>query len=457
MRLMSKTELAAHFGCTRTDKQKGTVINSYKFRKFFMTDKVIKDTMDLDMTDPSQRKTYNSIRLIPLDKLRRIKAQFPSYFAALFLLLLVSSCDTTVEDQAFYIFPTETPEDPMSTITDGKVHLGRGFFEGDIGKAISLTGMVNCSNCHTDDTAGGSPDLNFPGGIGEGASLVETEQGLRYVLWDDYHGITDSMTWPNSRSYSHLAFQEDGGLSRRFGNYLTYDEYIAHFQPDTTELPPRFIRDTLINCHDGIGQAMAALFGHNQISIRRIEQRPDIIDTINLYLETSHTIQTPLYQIAWSIACSLDAFQRTKGYRNNTRSQQLLRGDTQWSSEEWIGFMTMKTYCTSAVINGHDYSCHHKPDWSGDMAPSVFPNLPGVPDAINDVSTKDIIDITQVYRKVPGLYYTDTKLWGPHGTYEDDYLFLLDHIGGMLMKGDTKMEDLDTDEIRAVQAYIECL
>ena len=373
------------------------------------------------------------------------------------IILAISSCEMSITDSD-YVFPVEVPEDPFNPITEGKVELGRRLWEDTLGMEISLSGKINCVVCHTDDTFGGSPDPNFPGGFAEGATLTQTSEGMRYVQWDGYHGKADSMTWVNSRSYANLAFQKAGGLSMRFGNYLNYDEYLSHFKPDLEEVPESFIRDTLIKCEDGAHQAINAFFGHNQISMIRIKQRPGIIDTVNALLGTAYTIETPLYQIAWAMACSLDAFQRVKGYRNNTRAQKILRGEEMATIAEYSGFQLTKTYCTSAEINGIDYSCHHKIDWSGSTpAPSVFPNLPNVPDAANDVTGRGILDSTLVYRKVPTIFYLDGKLYGPHGQYTDVDTFHLDHIAGYLSMGVSKMSNLGPQEISDIIAWHKCL
>lgn len=464
MELMNKTELAQKMGCSRINKERGLEINHYKFRKYIMTDETIKEVFDLDMSDTKDRKTYNKISTIEPKYLRKIKKLFPEFFAAIFCLFFISSCDiTATEDMKADIFPTEVPADPYNPITDGKHHLGQLLFSEDMGKAVSLSGKINCASCHTEATGGGSPDMRFPGGVGEGATLVTTPEGMRYKLWEDYHGIKDSMVWVNSVSYANLAFQKKGGLSTRFGQGLSYDEFIAHFKPKHItieqfhkQIPESFVRDTLLQCEVGAMQAFMAYMGHNQFSVKRIEQRLDILDSINLYMATDFTpmdLLTRPYQISWAMACAVDVHQRNKGYRNNTRSQQLLRGDEDWTMDEYNGYKLMKSYCTSAEINGIDYSCHHKIDWSGEIAPSGYKNLPGVPDAVNDLTDR-IPDTSLVYRKVRTIYYEEDRLWDPHGRTRTIDDFLYEHTRQYYNLGITRMKELGPAERKAIIAYI---
>jgi len=405
------------------------------------------------------------------------------------LVATIFSCTLSEEDLSHYHYPERIPSDPFNEITITKKQIGDSLWSGSMGKAISLSGMITCANCHTDDTNGGSPDPGFPGGIGEGASLVDhsltsalsgtTVTRQRYRLWDDYHGKVDSMTWVNSRSFSNLAFQKIGGVSGRFGQGLTAEEAIAHFGIDTTVVPFSFVRDTLVMCEVGVMQAWVALNGHNQFSSTRLHQHPTLMSEINDKLGTAITKQTPAYQVSWILACCLDVSQRVRGYRNDTRWQRIVRGEEEIRTDEYRGFKTMRSDCAG---------CHSGPDWSGGLGLSSFPDMgqslvdPAVdtaPDNYLDIagtSTEDIMAAMRelfpslqvmtadtMIRKIPSPVVAGNALYGPAGSYTDLEEYLMDHIAGLndnynipfpvLLRSDT----LDPQMISDITAYLKCI
>lgn len=80
MALLRKIDLADKMNCTRMRNGSGLEINHYKFRKYIMTDPVIKEVFGLDMSIPAERKKYNRISTIEMKYLRKIKKLFPEFF-----------------------------------------------------------------------------------------------------------------------------------------------------------------------------------------------------------------------------------------------------------------------------------------------------------------------------------------------------------------------------------------
>lgn len=337
------------------------------------------------------------------------------------------SCNWDITDSdSYHLFPTELsdiPADPNNPITIDKFILGDTLFHT---KALSLTGKIGCVNCHLGDH-GGSLDINFPGGIGEGATPIDGE----YVLWDDYHGKTDSMTWVQSRSLANSAFRIRSGLSGRFGGTMDpvlRQDIINHF--DLHEIPTEWL-DKIFSCHATIFQAFVAYYGHNQFHTDRLFDRPDLVLLIEQTYDVKIDKSMPEHELVWYLACAVDVFQRVKGLRNQSKFQQALRGEADLSSDEMLGYKIMtSSTCAKAEINGQDYSCHGGKDFGGDIAPSVFPNLDGVPDAVNDITGRLIADSTLTFRTVPTIF-GDKPMYGPHGTYTSLKDFLIDHTMDM--------------------------
>jgi len=332
------------------------------------------------------------------------------------LLIFATSCTIEQQDLSEYRFPTELseiPTDPNNPITQIKVDVGDTLFNS---AALSLTGMVSCSSCHFGEH-GESPDPKFPGGIGEGADLKLTDEGMRYVMWEGYEANVDSMTWVKSRSFVNSCFQEISGLSGRFGgtdNPQLRKDKIAHFGIKLSE--PMI--NKLMGCHATLFQAVVALDGHNQFSVKRIIKNEYFKNQLYLATGLKITGDTPEEEIVFAIACCLDAFQRVEGIRNQSRFQQAARGEISLTTAETAGFILFKSNCATAKVNGIEYGCHTAKDLSGGIVPSFFEDREGVPDCANNITGDPswIKDTTQIYRKASTIA-PGSVAYGPHAEY----------------------------------------
>lgn len=344
------------------------------------------------------------------------------FIILLSILLILSSCDivnTGIDNTTYYVYPDayyelptdlyDIPSDPMNKITQAKVDAGEVFFKE---KGLSLSGTVSCESCHNPNDRFQTWDKKFIGGCGEGCYLNE---GGKYELAKGYAAKVDSMTWVNSRGATNIAYQSIAGLSGRFGGTTdtTWRKArINHF--DLSNKPSKFL-DSLFQCEPSLFQANIAMGGHRQFATQRLFDKPELVELLNTTFDTKITKETDPDEIIFMISCCLDAFQRAQ-ITNNNRFQRWLKGEVEFTEHELAGYALVKSNCTT---------CHDSKVFSGDIAPSHLPNLPGVPDAVNDI--RNVPDSNYVYRVVRPML-GGMNHYGSHSEYDNSQDYLNHHV-----------------------------
>lgn len=355
----------------------------------------------------------------------------------LFILILIASCDLPVTD-SYYLLPTdilEIPSDGMNKITYPKVAYGDTLFHSP---QLSMSTTVSCADCHDSENRFQTHDISIIGGCGEGCLIKDGE----YKLIEGYFGKIDSMNWVVSHGATNIAYATRAGLSSRFfakGNPDT-TAIINHFGLDRTN--QEFL-DKLLSCKPSLFQCMVALGGHRQFSaVRLMTDNPQMVESLERIFNVDITPLTPANEIKFYIACCIDAYQRSK-LTTDGRFQQYLRGEIQLDSTELKGFELSKEFCVD---------CHNNKVFGGQIAPSSFPNLSGVPDAVNDIMS--VPDTNYVWRVVRP-FMGQMILLAPHGEHDnmEDYLF--EHVPFEM--DHTNKRQLDTLEIKALAKFIETI
>ena len=343
----------------------------------------------------------------------------------IFLLYVVLVCSCMERDLSYY--KLSVISDSMNPITEQKVFTGGSLF-GWAG--LSATGLTACTNCHDESNNYEAPPRSdgtkMIGGCGEGFRLTQDNRLTKVI---GYEGKDDCMHWVKSIAAENSAYNKIAGLSGRFGGtddpQLRQDK-IAHFGLENVN--PEVL-DKLFKCEATLFQAFVALFGHRQLLKSRLFDNPELIVQLEDIFYIKITKDIDEHELAFMVACCLDAYQRTK--IRKFKFQDHIDGIDTLSALEQLGYDIVQTKCVG---------CHESPSFSGGIAESSFPNVEGVPDCANDITGVGILDSTKIYRRVTG-FNPDLDLYGPHGEFDN-------------LEGYLGTKNLDDKELEAVAAFI---